>query len=100
MSNGAELRFPTSITITEDSLIVDGVRIPLRVIPQMLYQLVHPDPRKWYRWERLGDTIQVHFRISEDTDGSVIASINAGNTQDAERSQQNTGGEGQQTPHP
>jgi hypothetical protein len=71
----AEIGFPTTLTIDEDALIVDGVRIAWRAIPELLFRLAHPDPRKWYRWEREGDTIQVHVKISEESNGSHITSI-------------------------
>lgn len=91
----AELKFPTSLTIDEDSLVVDGVRIAFIIIPQILYELAHPDPRKWYRLERTADTITVHVKITEDTDGHIIAS-----TADAERSGENSGQQGQGTSPP
>ena len=88
-----EMKFPTSIVIDLDSITIDGIRLPLAVIPQLLYQLAHPDPRKWYRWERMNGTLQVHVRISEDHDGSII-SANAGYAERAEHGSKNSGGQG------
>lgn len=89
----AEMRVPASITIDDDALTIDGVHIPLRVIPQMLYELVHPDPRKWYRWERVDDVIIFHVRISEDSNGTAITD-HAGNAPDAERRVEDSGSQG------
>lgn len=88
------VKFPTSITIDVDSITIDGVRIALAVIPQLFYEMTHPDPRKWYRWERVGDTILVHVKIAEDTDGNIIA-----NTADG-CSSKDSGREGQKVTHP
>jgi len=71
-----EMRFANNIELREDEFVVDGVRISLLQVSQFLYDLTHPDPRKWYRLERVGDVINVTVRIAEDSDGSVIA--NAG----------------------
>lgn len=80
------MRVPASITFSEDAITVDGVRISLMVIPQMLYELTHPDPRKWYRFERVDDAIIVHVKITEDEpNGSRIAS-----SDDAGRSSQDS----------
>jgi hypothetical protein len=60
-----EMRGITSFQIYGDALIVEGVRISLVLLPQMLYELTHPDPRKWYRFERIEDKVIVHVRITE-----------------------------------
>jgi hypothetical protein len=83
------MKVPASITFDGHNLYVDGVAIALSAIPQVLYEYAHPDPRKWYRFERMGDTIFVHVRISEDSDGSVIASSASG------RSSEDSGQQGQ-----
>jgi hypothetical protein len=62
------MRGVTSFQIDDDVLIVDGVRISLTLLPQMIYELAHPDPRKWYRLERIDNNIIVHMRITEDVD--------------------------------
>ena len=71
----------SNITLVQDGLVIDGVLIAYEVIPQMFYELTHPDPRKWYRFERAGDTIIVHVRISETPEafnGNGIATFGAG----------------------
>jgi hypothetical protein len=71
------VKVPASITFDFENLYVDGVRISLALLPQMLYELTHPDPRKWYRLERVGNDIVVHLKISEEKpDGNPIASTN------------------------
>ena len=95
----AEMRYPTSITIDLESLTVDGIRFPLAVIPQFLYQLVNPDPRKWYRMERAGDVLVIHTRISEDHDGTIITD-NAGNAGRPKHGPENSGGEGSEADRP
>jgi hypothetical protein len=55
----------TDFKIDGDALIVEGVRISLVLLPQVLYELTHPDPRKWYRFERIEDRLVVHVRITE-----------------------------------
>lgn len=55
-----------SVQVDEDDrLIVDGVTLPVDVIPELLYSLAHPDSRKWYRFERIGDEVKVHIKIQE-----------------------------------
>jgi hypothetical protein len=71
------MKVPKSIMIEDKFLVVDGVHFALSILPQLLYEITHPDPRKWYRLERIGDAIQVHVRISEDSNGNVIVT-NAG----------------------
>jgi hypothetical protein len=68
------MRKPASITFDHESITVDGVRLALDLIPQILYELTHPDARKWYRLSRIGDSIQVEVRITENANGSIIAS--------------------------
>lgn len=70
------MKVPDSITFDGYNIYVDGVAISLSLIPQALYELVHPDPRKWYRFERWGDQITVHVKISEEgNNGKPIANI-------------------------
>lgn len=85
------MKVPNSITFDGYNLYVDGVAIGLSTIPQVLYEFAHPDPRKWFRFERIGDQVFIHVRISEDHDGDVIAST-AGTTDG--RGSENPGREG------
>jgi hypothetical protein len=69
------MKVPATITMDTTNLYVDGVAISFAAIPQMLYELAHPDPRKWYRFERVGDTVMVYVKISEEKpEGNPIAS--------------------------
>jgi hypothetical protein len=70
-----QVKVPATITMDAAYLYVDGVAISFAVIPQILYELTHPDNRKWYRFERVGDTVTVYVKISEEKpDGNPIAS--------------------------
>lgn len=83
----AEVRAPDTITFDEERLYVDGVAIRFDVIPQLLYEFAHPDPRRWFRLERVGDVVTVHFKISEEEpNGQPIAHTG--------RSKENPGGQG------
>jgi hypothetical protein len=68
----------TKFEIDGDDVVIEGVRISLAIIPEILYEFTHPDPRKWYRIERIDNNIIVHVRITkfpEENDGNPIASI-------------------------
>jgi hypothetical protein len=70
----------TNIAFNQTDLIIDGVHIALENIPQFLYELTHPNPKRWYRLERVGDVIVVHVRMAVETEekngyGYPIASI-------------------------
>jgi hypothetical protein len=72
------VKVPATITMDAKNLYVDGVPISFALLPQMLYELVHPDPRKWYRFERVGNDIVVHVKISEEIEeGRPITTIGA-----------------------
>lgn len=55
-----------TVQIEDNALIIDDMRVSFEIIPQFLYELSHPDPRKWYRLERVGDRCIVHVRIDPD----------------------------------
>jgi hypothetical protein len=85
----------TSFAFDRQDLIIDGVRVPFDTIPQLLYELTHPDPRRWYRLERIENMIVVHVRMTEvpeETHGNPIASIGS--------STKDSGSGGKETPHP
>jgi hypothetical protein len=52
-----------TVQFEDDALIIDGMRVTFEVIPQFLYELANPDPRKWYRLERVGDRCIIHVKI-------------------------------------
>ena len=54
-----------TIEFENDKLIVDGMQLTLNVIPQILYELAHPDPRKWYRFERVDNECIVHVEMRD-----------------------------------
>jgi hypothetical protein len=54
-----------TIELEGDELIIDGMRVTASAIPQALYELAHPDPRKWYNFERTGNTLLIHVEIRE-----------------------------------
>lgn len=79
------MKLPASITFTPDTLTIDGIQFSLMVIPQILYEITHPDPRKWYRLERIGDVIHVEVRITEPDNGEPRA--DAGSSSEGVRQQ-------------
>jgi hypothetical protein len=87
------VKVPKSVVFNSDHLLVDGVRIRWDIIPQLLFELAHPDFRKWYRLERVGDDIIIHVKISEEEpNGNAIA--------DTGGSEEGAGGTRQETPLP
>jgi hypothetical protein len=87
------MKVPASITFDSYNLYVDGVSIGLSAIPQVLYEFAHPDPRKWFRFERRGDTVFIHVKMSEEEkNGHPIAHTG--------RSEEGTGGDGKETNRP
>jgi hypothetical protein len=72
-----------TIEIERDTLIIDGGRVAFEIIPEILYELAHPDPRRWYNFERVNDQIIVHIEIREPqrpvTDYSIPTEATNGN---------------------
>lgn len=56
------------IELEPDSITIDGMRVTFEVIPQFLYELAHPDPRKWFNFERIGDAAIVHMEMRPKSD--------------------------------
>ena len=54
-----------SVDRAEDVLIVDGVRVSM----ELLAQLAHPNPDRYFRMERIGDEIQVHTLAPSPKEG-------------------------------
>jgi hypothetical protein len=69
------IKVPASITFDAENLYIDGVKLSLMVIPQLLYELSHPSSRHWYRLERVGNQIIVHVRISDEPFESMPIAI-------------------------
>lgn len=46
---------------------IDGLVVSFDVVTQFLYEIAHPDPRKWYNFERHGDLAIVHVEMREPT---------------------------------
>ena len=72
-----------TIEIQSDTLIIDGVRVTFGVIPEILYEIAHPDPRRWYNLERVNDVIIVHVEMREPqrpvTDYPIPSEVRNGN---------------------
>jgi hypothetical protein len=84
-----------SYDVASETLTVEGIKISAFVIPQIIFELTHPDPRRWYRIERIEDHLVVHVRMTEfaeEPHGNPIASIGS--------SKQDSGGKGQEAAHP
>jgi hypothetical protein len=70
-----------TVEFEDGALIIDGMRVTFEIIPQFLYELANPDPRKWYRLERVGDRCIVHVKMNDET-GEVLECPRCGfNTQ-------------------
>lgn len=48
------------------SITINNVVITGDVLIQTLNQMTDPDPKKWFRFERHGNTVTVHTRIDDD----------------------------------
>jgi hypothetical protein len=57
-----------TIELNGDTLVIDGIRVSFDVIPQFLYEIANPDPRKWYRFERVGDELAVSVMFLDPMD--------------------------------
>jgi hypothetical protein len=65
-----------SYDVVNETFTIEGIKVSFFVLPQLIHELTHPDPRKWYRFERMDDTIIVHVRINEEErNGTPIARI-------------------------
>ena len=70
-----------TIEFNGDTLMIDGVRVSFDIIPQFLYEIAHPDPRKWYRFERVLDELIVHtyFHDPSETNKPISTEVSNGN---------------------
>ena len=59
------MKTPAGVEFSERSLIVDGVQFSYAMLAELLYELAHPDPRKWFRFETLGDRSFINIRLEE-----------------------------------
>lgn len=92
-----------TIEFNDYSIIVDGMVITLNVIPQILYELAHPDPRKWYRFERVGNQCIVHVELRDPAELNKPFPLEVSNGNyvgERGRSSEDAGSEGKETPHP
>ena len=91
-----------TIEIERDTLIIDGGRVAFEVIPEILYELAHPDPRRWYNFARVNNKIVVHVEMREPqrpvTDYAIPTEATNGNYV-TERSP-STSGEGREAENP
>jgi hypothetical protein len=60
-----------TVEIEDGALIIDGMRVTFEIIPQFLYELANPDPRKWYRLERVGDRCIIHVKMNDETGEAI-----------------------------
>lgn len=92
-----------SIEFDDYRIIVDGMVITLNVIPQILYELAHPDPRKWYRFERIGNQCIVHVELRDPAELNKPFPLEVSNgnyVRERGRSSEDAGGEGEETQNP
>ena len=86
-----------TLTLHRDFMVIDGVAVSYDAIPQLISAITRPDPRKWFRFERSGDNVMVHVKITEDEhDGTRLANIGS----DAGRREEDSGQQGQEATHP
>jgi hypothetical protein len=58
-------KIPVNITLDEGVLNINGMPVSLVVLDDLLRAVVSPDPRRWIRFERIGDAGMVHIRMEE-----------------------------------
>jgi hypothetical protein len=61
-----------TIQIERDYLIIDGMKVTFDIIPQFMYELAHPDPRRWYRLRRVGDACMVDIKMEPEDGGPTV----------------------------
>lgn len=89
-----------TITLHEDELEIDGVRVSYAVLPHLILSVVRPDPRRWLRFQRLHNIVHVHVRLSEgEPYGTDTAIIGRGGSDEGQSSPANPGWQGQKTAH-
>jgi hypothetical protein len=85
--------WPITIRMNPNAVEINGVQMTYMVVAEIVAQIVHPDPRKWFRLERNGDIITVHVKLTEDEpNGTPIGTTGS--------SKKDTGRERAKTPHP
>jgi hypothetical protein len=46
----------------DDTIAVNGIVVSATALPMLVNAVTNPDPRRWYRFERQGDSIIVHTK--------------------------------------
>jgi hypothetical protein len=92
-----------TIEFSGDTLLIDGVRVTFDLIPQFLYEIAHPDPRKWYRFERMNDELMVHVCYHDPSvfEQRPLPEVSNGNyVRERGRGSADAGGARQETANP
>ena len=89
------LEYPITIKLHRHELEIEGVKIAYFAIPQIIHALINPNPRKWFRFERVNENeIYIHVRMTEDEPyGTPIGSTTG-------HGEENAGRQGQEDAHP
>lgn len=71
------------VEISGGNVIIDGMPMGFDFLSQFLYEMAHPDPRKWYNFERNGDLLIIHVEMREAqrpvTDYPITTEVSNGN---------------------
>jgi len=87
-----------TIEFQDDKLIVDGLVLTLNLIPQVFYELAHPDPRRWFSFERVDNALIVHvqYRDPAALDRNALEVTNGNYVTERGRSSEDAGEQGQE----
>jgi hypothetical protein len=93
-----KLDHAVTLKLHQRELEIDGVRVSYEVLPQLILAIVHPDPRRWLRFERVGNIVNVHVRLQkEEPNGTSTGAIG----RDGESgSAEGAWGQGREAAHP
>ena len=61
-----------TVQFEDDAIIIDGMKVTFDIIPQFMYELAHPDPRRWYRLRRVGDACMVDIKMEPEDGGPTV----------------------------
>lgn len=91
------VKWPITFNLSATHVNVDSIEFNYMQIAELLSQLIHPDPRKWYRFERVDNRILIHVRMTEDEPNGT--QVGTTGTPTASPRPQDPGGTGTQTPY-
>ena len=79
----AYVQWPITIKMQPNAVSLNGVELSYMQLAELINEITHPDPTRWFRLERVGDCVHINVRISEDEPhGTQINTVGNGEAND------------------